>query len=182
MQRERGMREQLEIDHDDALRREWRTLEAKEFALQSALNDLARAQSLLAQREADLSAVQAALQILETESKKLGESHTTARFSMQLEVDRLRRDVEQIEDELTRAGKELVSKEGKGRDLDSVIDKLHAENRELSTQLAAQAQARLNVSERLYEAQAGLRTTENELSTLKASGRFWPPGVSTGTS
>jgi len=44
--------------------------------------------------------MQAGLQSMEAESKKLGESHTTARFSLQLEVDRLKRDLERLEDEL----------------------------------------------------------------------------------
>ncbi|KAI0648531.1 hypothetical protein C8Q79DRAFT_579557 [Trametes meyenii] len=174
LQRERGLREQAEVDldksekdHDDALRQERRALEAKESALQSALNDLARTQSLLTQREADLVAVQTALQTLEADNKELGESHTTARFSLQLEVDRLRRDVERLEDELARARKELDDREGKGRDRDGVIDKLHAENRDLAAQLAAQTQARLNVSEKLDDAQAGLRAAESETASLR---------------
>ncbi|KAI0363416.1 hypothetical protein BV20DRAFT_145345 [Pilatotrama ljubarskyi] len=174
LQRERGIRERLqadldkaEKDHEDALRQERRALEAKESALQSALNDLARTQSLLTQREADLAAVQTALQTLEADNKKLGETHTTARFSLQLEVDRLRRDVERLEDELARARKELDDREGKGRDRDSVIDKLHAENRDLAAQLAAQTQARLNVSEKLDDAQASLKAAETETANLR---------------
>ena len=175
LQRERELRAGLETDldkaekdHEDALRRERRSLEAKDSALQSALNDLARAQSLLTQREADLAAVQAALQTLEADNKKLGESHTSARFSLQLEVDRLRRDVERLEDELARARKELDDREGKGRDRDGVIDKLHAENRDLAAQLAAQTQARLNLSEKLDDSQASLRTAESETATLRS--------------
>ncbi|KAI0761493.1 hypothetical protein BD413DRAFT_485884 [Trametes elegans] len=175
LQRERGFRERLEADldkaekeHDDALRQERRALEAKESALQSALNDLARTQSLLTQREADLAAVQTALQTLEADNKKLGESHTTARFSLQLEVDRLRRDVERLEDELARARKELDDREGKGRDRDGVIDKLHAENRDLAAQLAAQTQARLNLSEKLDDSQASLRSAEAETANLRS--------------
>ncbi|KAH9923702.1 uncharacterized protein BXZ73DRAFT_50841 [Epithele typhae] len=175
LQRERELRGGLEADldkadqeHEDAIRRERRSLEAKESALQSALNDLSRTQSLLTQREADLAAVQTALQTLEADNKKLGESHTNARFSLQLEVDRLRRDVERLEDELVRARKDLDDREGKGRDRDGVIDKLHAENRDLAAQLAAQTQARLNVSEKLDDTQSSLRAAENETSTLKA--------------
>ncbi|RPD64285.1 hypothetical protein L226DRAFT_505884 [Lentinus tigrinus ALCF2SS1-7] len=174
LQRERAVREGLEADldktekdHEDALRRERRALEAKDSALQSALNDLSRSQSLLTQREADLAAVQAALQTLEADNKKLGESHTTARFSLQLEVDRLRRDVERLEDELARARKELDDREGKGRDRDGVIDRLHAENRDLAAQLAAQTQARMNISEKLDASQASLRAAETETTNLR---------------
>ena len=174
LQREKAKREQLQsdldktkADYEDALRREKRGLEAKESALQSTLNDLARTQSLLAQREGDLANVQGALQDLESESKKLGESHTTARFSLQLEVDRLKRDVERLEDELSRARRDLDDKDGKNRDRDGVIDKLHAENRDLAAQLAAQTQARINVSEKLDDAQAGLKVAESEVAMLK---------------
>ena len=154
-------------EYDEASRRDRRSLEAKESALQSALNDLARTQSVLTQRESDLAAVQQALSAVETESKKLGETHTTARFSLQLEVDRLKRDVDRLEDDLKRARKDLEDREGKGRDRDGVIDKLHAENRDLASQLAAQTQARLNVTEKLDDAQGSLKTAETEVTTLR---------------
>ncbi|KAK0213470.1 hypothetical protein IW262DRAFT_1516506 [Armillaria fumosa] len=152
----------------DELRQQRRALEAKESALQSALNDLARAQSLLSQREADLEAVQTALRTLESESKRAGETHSTAQFSLQIEVDRLKRDLERVEDELTRARKELNERESKGRNRDGDLDKLHGENRELSTQLAAQTQAWLNVSEKLDMVQGNLRMAEAEVAAFKA--------------
>ncbi|KAG6866142.1 hypothetical protein C0991_008095 [Blastosporella zonata] len=173
-QRERSARERLEADleiadkeHDAEIRREHRTLEAKESALQSALNDLARVQSLLSQRESDLQAVQTALQTLEAESKRLGETHTTARFSLQLEADRLKRDLERVENELARARKELDDKDTRGRDRDGTLDKVHAEKRELESQLAAQTQARLNLSEKLDSVQATLRSAEGEVTAFK---------------
>ena len=174
VQRERSTRESLQAsfddlqrDSEDELRRGHRDLEAKESALQSSLNDLARTQALLTQRESDLASVQGILQSLERESRKLGESHTTAKFSLELEVDRLKRDVERLEDEVARARKELSEREGKNRDRDSVIDKLHVENRELASLLAAQTQARLNVSEKLDDSQTALKNAENELNQLK---------------
>ncbi|KAA1475865.1 hypothetical protein DENSPDRAFT_842743 [Dentipellis sp. KUC8613] len=166
-ERVEGNLDRAERQHEADLRRERRTLEAKESALQNALNELARAQALLSQRETDLQALQNGLQSMEAESKKLGESHTTARFSLQLEVDRLKRDLERLEDELARARKDLDDRETKSRERDSVVDKLHAENRDLSSQLAAQTQARLNVSEKLDTAQANLTAAESELSALR---------------
>ncbi len=160
--------EEVEKRGQDELRRERRALEAKESALQSALNDLSRAQSLLSQRETDLQAVQTALRTLESESKRAGETHTTAQFSLQLEVDRLKRDLERVEDELNRARKELNERESKGRDRDGDLDKLHGDNRELSTQLSAQTQARLNLSEKLDVVQGNLRASEAEVAAFKA--------------
>ena len=161
-------RAKLERELDESARQSKRSLEAKDSALQSALNDLARAQALLSQRENDLAQVQSALETLEQESKKLGESHTTARFSLQLEVDRLKRDVERLEDELRRARKELDDRDGKNRDREGVLDKLHAENRDLAAQLAAQTQARLNATEKLDGLQTSLKTAEAEVATLRA--------------
>ncbi|KAI0062162.1 hypothetical protein BV25DRAFT_1886017 [Artomyces pyxidatus] len=175
VQKEREARERVENDLNKAerdfdadLRRERRALDAKESALQNALNDLTRAQALLSQRETDLSAVQSALQSMEAESKKLGESHTTARFSLQLEVDRLKRDLERLEDELARTRKDLDERATKSRERDSVVDNLHTENRELASQLAVQTQARLNVSEKLDATQASLSAAESELATFRS--------------
>ncbi|KAG5645975.1 hypothetical protein DXG03_004767 [Asterophora parasitica] len=175
VERERKAKERVEADldaaekdHDAEIRRERRTLDGKESALQSALADLARTQSLLSQRESDLTAVQTALQTLEAESKRLGETHTTARFSLQLETDRLKRDLERVESELARARKELDERDSKGRDRDGALDKLHAEKRDLASQLAAQTQARLNISDKLDGVQGTLKLTEGEVAAYKA--------------
>ncbi|EKM56179.1 uncharacterized protein PHACADRAFT_122431 [Phanerochaete carnosa HHB-10118-sp] len=157
----------LQRELDESGRQSKRALEAKDSALQSALHDLSNAQALLAQRENDLAQVQNALQTLEQESKKLGESHTTARFSLQLEVDRLKRDLERLEDELRRARKELDDRDGKTRDREGVLDRLHAENRDLAAQLAAQTQARLNVTEKLDAVQTSLKTAEADVTTFR---------------
>lgn len=172
---ERDAREGLErefdaadAEHADALRRERRTLEGKESALQSALADLARVQALLSQRESDLRAVENALHIAETANRQAGESHTTARFSLQLELDRLRRDAERLEDELARARADLSEREKGAREREAAVDRLHAENRAMATELAAAQQARINVGEKLDGAQAGVKTAETELEKARA--------------
>jgi chromosome segregation ATPase len=120
-------------EHDSELRRERRSVEAKESAIQSALNDLAWTQSSLMQRESDLATVRFSLQGVKSESKRLGETHTTARFSLQLEVDRLKRNLVRLEDELTRARKDLDDREAKNCHRDINIDKLRAETRDLGS-------------------------------------------------
>jgi hypothetical protein len=72
-------------EYDAELQHEQRVLEGNRSTLQLVLNDLARAQSLLMQRESDLATVQSSLQGMESESKRLGEMHTTMRFLLQLE-------------------------------------------------------------------------------------------------
>ena len=158
----------VDQEHDAEYRRQRKSIEAKESALQSALEDLTRTQSLLDQQNMEYQAVKGALQTLEAESKRAGETHTTAKFSLQLEVDRLQRDLERMETDLARARKDLDEKDNKGRDRDNVLDKLHGENRDLASQLAAQTQARLNISEKLDDTQSGLKTAESEAASLRA--------------
>jgi chromosome segregation ATPase len=174
LNREQETRERAETDlksankeHDAALRRERRAMEGKDSALQSALDDLSRTKELLRQRESDLAAVQSALETIEKESRKAGETHTTARFSLQLEVDRLKRDLERLEDDLARARKDVDDRDAKNRDREGSLDKLHAENRDLASQLAAQTQARLNMGEKLDGVQSSLRSAESELAVFK---------------
>ena len=81
--------------------------------------------------------MQSSLHGMESESKRLGETHTTARFSLQLEVDRLKRDLERLEDELARVRKNIDEKKGKSPDREANVGTPYAENRELASQLAA---------------------------------------------
>ncbi|KAG0701548.1 hypothetical protein DFH29DRAFT_925819 [Suillus ampliporus] len=170
VKREQEVRESLEREfdevektHESELRHERRALEDKDSALHSALDDLSRTQSLLSQRQSDLEAVQNALRDMEQRSKELGETHTTARFSLQLEVDRLKRDVDRLEDELSRARKDVGDREGTTRDREDLIHKLQLEVQQLTTQLNTQTQARLNLSEKLDSTQGSLKTAEAEL-------------------
>ncbi|KAF9236200.1 hypothetical protein BU15DRAFT_64182 [Melanogaster broomeanus] len=133
----------------------------------SALDNLAKTETLLEQRQSDLKAVQDALKDNEEESKKLGDSHTTAKFSLQLEVDRLKRDIQTLEDALSRARQDIAAREGDTRERDLTIDNLHNEVRDLTTRLGNQTQARLHLSEKFDATQASLKAAEVELSPLR---------------
>ncbi|TFY79506.1 hypothetical protein EWM64_g4505 [Hericium alpestre] len=95
--------------------------------------------------------LQSTLQAQDAESKKLGQSHTTACFSLQLE------------DELAHAHKALDERETASSKCDGVIDRLHVENHE-----AVQTQVRLNVSEKFDTTQTGLSVAEAEIAVDKA--------------
>jgi chromosome segregation ATPase len=175
VQKERDARERAESqmekanrDFDSEMRRSRRAYEAHEASAQTAQTELARLQALLSQREADVSALQTALSTQEAAAKTQGEHATTARFSLQLEADRLKRDLERLEDELSRARKDLHEREMRTRERDAVIDTLHAENRELSAQLAAQTQARLNATEKLDLTQSNLSTADADVASLRS--------------
>ncbi|KAI0260781.1 hypothetical protein BC834DRAFT_831290 [Gloeopeniophorella convolvens] len=174
VQKERDARERVENqlekanrDIDVELRRSRRAADALDAATQTTQAELARAQALLSQREADIAALQTALSAQEAAAKTQGEHATTARFSLQLESDRLKRDIERLEDELRRARKDLDERETRTRERDGVVDALHAENRELAAQLAAQTQARLNVADKLDLAQSNLSTAEADAASLR---------------
>jgi DNA repair exonuclease SbcCD ATPase subunit len=154
-------------DFDSEMRRSRRAHEAHEASTQTTQTELARVQALLGQREADVSALQTALSAQEAAAKTQGEHATTARFSLQLEADRLKRDLERLEDELARARKDLHERETRMRERDGVIDTLHAENRELAAQLAAQTQARLNATDKLDLTQSNLSTAEIDVVSLR---------------
>lgn len=95
-----------------------------EQSLQEAQSSLRSSKALLEQREVDFAAVQAALQALENEKRKLGESATTDKFSLELELDRLRRDLQRCEDDLERAREDVKERERTRRDREGLLDKL----------------------------------------------------------
>lgn len=175
LEAERQARGELD-DAVQAARREWedqsrkdrRELEKTESALKTAKHDLDLAKSLLAQRESDLAEVQEGLNKLETDHRRAGEHATSDKFSLNLELDRLRRDLARAEDELGRLRKELDDRETRWRDREGSMDKVHGENRDLAAQLAAQTQQRLNMSEKLDGVQARLNAAETELAAFRS--------------
>ncbi|KAG8903325.1 hypothetical protein FRB99_003428 [Tulasnella sp. 403] len=125
-------------------------------------------QERLAQREEDIATLQAKLNDLEKESLKLGESHTTDRFALELELERLRRDLARAKEDAERFQKNADERDGRSRERENAIDKLHAENRDLASQLAAQTQARLNLSEKLDSVQSDIKVKETELTDARS--------------
>jgi chromosome segregation ATPase len=150
--------------YEDDLRKERRALEGKEATLQSTLASLDQAQSDLMRIEKDYNDLQSA----HKEAQSRGDSQIADRFALQLQSDRLERDVQRLEDDLRRCRKDLEDREDKIRDKETIIDNLHIENRELTNQLATQTQARLNIAEKLDHAQGTLKSQEAELVTFKS--------------
>ena len=106
----------------------------------------------------------------EAESKRLGETHTNAKFSLQLEMDRLKGDIEKLHAEnrdlQTQLSVQTQAKLNVAEKLGD-MEKLHAENRDLQSQLSVQTQARLNVAEKLDVVLGNLKDKEEELGALK---------------
>lgn len=150
--------------HEEDLRREHAEVEAKDSALKSTLDDLSKALRDLAAREAELKSLGNAV----TDAQAMGASQSSERLGMQVEIDRLKREVATLEDLLQRARKDLDDREDRGRDRESSLDHLYVQKKELESQLAAQTQARLNLSEKLDAVQAALKTNEAELSSVRS--------------
>ena len=78
-------------------------------------SELEAARDRVAQRDRDLSSVQNGLRTLEDERRKLGDEHTSDRFSLELELDRVKRDLAAAEGELDRAKGEVDASEKSSR-------------------------------------------------------------------
>ncbi|KAG9049402.1 hypothetical protein FS837_010342 [Tulasnella sp. UAMH 9824] len=159
-------RHKKELDDSERRRkRDIATLEGEQRDAESAINALRKQ---VAQRDDDIAVLQAELNEMQTESRKLGESHTTDRFALELELEKVKRELIRAEEDVERLKKDLSNREEKYRERENALDKLHTENRDLATQLAAQTQARLNVSDKLDLVQAHAKTTEAELVEVRA--------------
>ncbi|KAG8873257.1 hypothetical protein FRB98_009135 [Tulasnella sp. 332] len=152
---------------DDVERRWRRKLDDQQQSLDETRSALTTQRKLLTEREVDVTKLQNTLNDLESQSRKLGESHSTDRFALELETERLRRDLARAEEDLEKTRKELNSREEKARERESMLDKLHADNRDLRTQVSAQTQARLNLSEKLDLVQENIKAKEAELVDIR---------------
>ena len=72
-----------------------------------------------------------------------------------------------MEEGLSRARADVTTCEQKLREKEDGVDRLHNENRDLTTQLAAQTQAKLNLSEKFDSVQSSLRTAETEVASYR---------------
>lgn len=73
--------------------------------------ELEAARDRVAVRDRDLLSVQNALRSLEDERRKLGDEHTSDRYSLELEMDRVKRDLMVVEEELDRARADVDARE-----------------------------------------------------------------------
>lgn len=70
--------------------------------LERARSEATQFRNLVSVREEDVKKLQATLDGLQSESRRLGESHSNDRFALEIELDRLKRDVERYEGDLKR--------------------------------------------------------------------------------
>lgn len=97
----------LQRDLEDEQERFERKLREKEQANVRLAADLDSARDRLNQRDSDLQELQRALRSLEDDRRKIGHEHSSNRHSLELEIDRVRRDLATTEDDLQKATEEI---------------------------------------------------------------------------
>lgn len=135
--------------------------------LDQARTEMSDLQRLLAIREQDMEKLQDALNGLESSTQRLGESHTNDRFSLTVEMDRVKRDLVRCQEALETAKSQSEQRDEmiRERDMDlatlvsrlsSIVweqelifsDEQESEVKDLASQLAYQTQTRLNITDK----------------------------------
>lgn len=82
------------------------------------------AQDRVTQRDDDLSALQATMRDLQSEKRKLGDEKSSAQYGLELEIERVKRDLIAVEDDLIRAREEVERSEERSRQRDVEVSAL----------------------------------------------------------
>ncbi|GAA5934328.1 hypothetical protein JCM1841_004441 [Sporobolomyces salmonicolor] len=135
--------------------------------LRSSQNDVKQLHALLATRESDIQSLQDTLNGLETASRRQGESATSDRFALELEMDRAKRDLARAQKELEQIKEELDERVRAAKEKELQLATLQSENRDLATQLASQTQSRLALAEKHDMTSKTLRDTLLELTSAR---------------
>ncbi|KAK4701233.1 MFS transporter, PHS family, inorganic phosphate transporter, partial [Phenoliferia sp. Uapishka_3] len=171
--------------------RKWdRVFEEKERDVKSAQSELVKVRAVLATRESDLQKLQDVLNNIQSETRRLGESQSNDRFSLELELDRLKRDVKRYTEELEREKAEGDKMESTLRERDLALATVasgfsfpnwsislrwvadvgslqNSENKELAAQVASLTSLRLSVTEKYDQQTKALRDLQSDLSAAR---------------
>ncbi|GAA5956818.1 hypothetical protein JCM21900_004350 [Sporobolomyces salmonicolor] len=135
--------------------------------LRSSQNDVKQLHALLATRESDIQSLQDTLNGLEAASRRQGESATSDRFAVELEMDRAKRDLARAQKELEQIKEELDERVRAAKEKELQLATLQSENRDLATQLASQTQSRLALAGKHDMTSQTLRDTQLELTSAR---------------
>ncbi|WVR06279.1 hypothetical protein IAU60_003309 [Kwoniella sp. DSM 27419] len=144
-----------------------RAIREKEQALSRLSGELEAARDRVAARDRDLASVEAALRSLQDERQKAGDEHTSDRYGLELELERVKRDLDRCEDELESVRRELERREDGLRSRDIEAARMLDKQRDLENKLATERQGRLNVSDKLDQAQKTAKQHEREAVHLR---------------
>ncbi|GAA5974673.1 hypothetical protein JCM11641_007052 [Rhodosporidiobolus odoratus] len=144
-----------------------REVEELEQDLGATRTTVSQLRNLVAEREADVSSLQAALNTLESSNRRQGESASSDRFALELEMDRAKRDLKRLEAELEVSKNELDQRGREKRDDEMRLATAESENKDLVSQLASQTQTRLSLANKHDAVFKNLYSTQLELSSAR---------------
>lgn len=172
LKEEEKRREILEEEMERKLEAEeakWTQLvDEKEDTIASIEKELESLQESLANSKGDVAKLQDALRDKENESVRLGQTHTSDRYSLELEIDRLKRDLGRCEADLERSRKEFERKEDALREKEGRLNDLHYEIREMSSKLAAENQTKLGLEERIEAQNKHMSDAQRQVDEYRA--------------
>ncbi|EST05588.1 hypothetical protein PSEUBRA_005278 [Kalmanozyma brasiliensis GHG001] len=145
-----------------------RVVRDKDEAIVALEKELNQMEDDLAMRKSDVQTLQDALRSKENESFRMGQSSANDKYSLELEIDRLKRDLSRCEDDLARARKDLDRKDDALRQKEDTLAQVHSELREVQAKLASEMQSRLGLSERFEAQQAAVQAERKELESARA--------------
>ena len=153
---------------EEAEERMLRIVRDKDEAILSLEKELNQMEDDLATRKSDVQTLQDALRAKENESFRMGQSSANDKYSLELEIDRLKRDLSRCEDDLARARKEVDRKDDALRQKEDALAQVHSELRDAQAKLASEMQSRLGLSERFEAQQAAIQAERKELEAARA--------------
>lgn len=153
---------QREAEHHE------RVLATKDQVTERLTTELEAARDRVAMRDRDLVSVQNALRSLEAERRKLGDELSSDQRSLELEIERLRRDLARAEDDLDRAREEARERESSLAKRDMQLAELMDKHRSVERQLTDERQGRLQLSDKLDAVTKTARQHEREAETLRS--------------
>lgn len=132
-----------------------------------AEQEVSHARETLAVREKDVDDLQQALDGMSRSLASQDENATNDQFALQLELDRLKRDLARLDAELSRTRLDADHKAESVRERDMTLATLNSEIKDLNAQLAAQTQARLGLTDKFDQGARALRETQDELQAAR---------------
>ncbi|KAA1114519.1 hypothetical protein PGT21_011974 [Puccinia graminis f. sp. tritici] len=142
-------------------------LDSKQKALAQAESDLDNLQGKLEVREEDIEKLETMLKRLESESNQFNQSQSHDKFSLELEIERIQRDLLHSTQETQTYKDQNVSLQKQISKFQAAIANLKSEKDELSDKLLGVQRARDSLNEKYEEQTKNLRETQNNLSVNK---------------
>ncbi|CEH17933.1 Extracellular matrix glycoprotein Laminin subunits alpha and gamma [Ceraceosorus bombacis] len=144
-----------------------RLVDEKEADISSIEAELESSKKALQTCKADLQTLQSVLRNKEMESDRLGKTHSTDRHSLELEIDRLKRDLTNCESDLERSRKDLDRKEDALRDKEAQLSQLHADIRTLNDRVAKESSGKSSLDEKLESKERAIAAIQAELDDAR---------------